>query len=232
MIPSLPSTFTKTRIERGPEAGPFTKVGEVDLVGPDGNSVTQWFDDTGNRGHTYLVRGFDPTSNIETDFILGYFALTPKEFRLINYVKNWVPEVLVNDLTDQTISQAFTFAINSFNVHPPLTDFTINNFPRSYEQFLIMGAQINIALLKYLKLSIRDFSYNDMGFSLNIDRGTKMSKAAEEIGRIYHETLPLAKWNLTPMGIGLGTLPLPISVGASLSRGLLNVLDIMTQMSR
>jgi hypothetical protein len=231
-IPDLPASFTKTRIERGGgEQGPYQRIAEIDSI-QNGQTVTQFIDPTGSRSGFYIIRFYDPPANQETDFVLGFFPLTPREKRLIGYVTEWIPDVIKPDLSEETIHLAFRLSIKSFNVHPPETNFTIDSFPSNYEQYLIAGAQVNLAMLKYLKFGIRDFSYGDMGFSLNIDRGAKIAKAAEDIGRIYSETVAMAKWNFISQGVGLGSLPLPISVGASLNRGLLNVLDVMTQLSR
>ena len=231
--PDLPAAFTKTRIERssGGEQGPYQVIAEIDSI-QNGSTVTQFVDFNGDRNRFYIVRFYDPVAKQATDFVLGYFPLTPREKRLVDYVMDWVPEILKPDLSEESISLSFRMAINSFNVHPPETNFTIDNFPANYEQYLIMGAQINLAMLKFLKLGIRDFSYGDMGFSLNIDRGTKIAKAAEDIGKTYFQTIAMVKWNFISQGVGLGSIPLPVSVGASLNRGMLNVLDIMTQLSR
>lgn len=232
-IPDLPSSFSKTRIERsGSEQAGYVRAVEFDSVNASGQTITQWVDATGTRSLFYIVRFYDPTANQETDFVLGFFPLTPREKRLLDYVRGWIPDILIPEISDESINLSFRFAVNSFNIHPPETNFTIDNFPKNYEQFLVSGAQVNLAMLKFLKIGVRDFGYNDMGFSLNIDRGTKIAKAAEDIGKIYYQTISLAKWNFISQGIGLGSIPLPVSVGASLNRGLLNVLDIMNQLSR
>lgn len=232
-IPDLPSTFTKTRIERsGSEQGQYTRITEFDSLDSGGQTITQWVDPNGTRSLYYIIRFYDPTADQETDFVLGYFPLTPREKRLLDYVRGWIPDILIPEISDESINLAFRFAINSFNIYPPETNFSIDSFPKNYEQFLVHGAQVNLAMLKFLKIGIRDFGYNDMGFSLNIDRGTKIAKAADDIGKLYYQTIAMAKWNFISQGIGLGSLPLPVSVGASLNRGLLNVLDIMNQLSR
>ena len=229
----LSAAYIKTRIERGSvEQGPYNQIHELDTYDVSNDIVTSWVDMNGVRTLYYVVRFYDPIASKTTDFVIGYFPFTPRETRLVDYVKNWVPDILVPDLNDQAYSLAFRFSLNSFNVHPPETSYTIDTFPMNYEHFLIMGAQVNLAMLKYLKLGVRDFSYGDMGFSLNIDRGTKITKAAEDIGKIYQGTIAMAKWNFTSMGVGLGSMPLPVSMGAQVSRGLLNVLDLMTAMSR
>lgn len=230
---TLDTSYTKTRIEKAShEQGPYSHIAEIDLFDANGLPVNQFVDPNGNRSSWYIIRFFAPSTNRQTEFLVAYFPLTPREKRLVNYVEQWLPDIIIPDLTDDALSLAFRFAMNSFNIHPPETTFNIDNFPRNYEQFLVFGAQVNLAMLKYLRIGIRDFSYSDMGFSLNLDRGSKIAKAAEDIGKLWEGSISLAKWNFIPQGIGLGSMPLPVSVGASLNRGLLNVLDIMNQLSR
>ena len=229
---TLPATYTKVRVERsGSEQGLYTRVVEIDAV-VNGLVVEQWMDPDGNRQWYYLIRYYDPIAGRETDPILGYFPLTPRELRLTGWVKSWVPDVLVPDLDEQDYSLAFRFAMGAFNIHPPETRFNLESFPADYEQYLVMGAQVNIALNKYLRIAIQDYSYNDMGFSMTLDRGAKMAKAAEDIGKRFQETLALAKWNFTPMGLGLGSVPMGISMGGNANRNMMNVMDIMTSISR
>ena len=226
--------FDKARILRsGAETGTFTLIKEIESVTADGSNEFRFTDAAGSRTLFYQVRFFDSTKKVEfPDFALGFFPLNQRERRFVTYILGWLPDILKPDVSEFEISFSIQLALNAFNVTPPETRFTIDSFPKNYEQFLISGAQINLAMQKYLKLSIRDFNYSDMGLSLNIDRGTKISKAAEDIGRIYGQTLAMAKWNFTNQGVGLGTVPLPISLGGQISRSLLNVLDIFTALGR
>jgi len=226
--------FNKTRIFRSvEEQGRYTLAVEIDSVDPNGNPVSRYEDPGGTRQTFYIIRFFDSANQVEySEYILGYLELTPKEKRLITYIVSWVPDVLRKDLTEADIATSLRLSLYAFNVQPPETYYSLDNFPEQYVQYLILGAQINLALLKYLKLGIRDFSYSDMGLTLNIDRGTKMAKAAEDLGNMYHKTLGLVKMNFMHQGVGLGTVPLPISMGSSLGRGLLNVLDIFNAMGR
>jgi hypothetical protein len=149
-------------------------------------------------------------------------------------VQGWIPEVFKPDLTEADLATSLQLAVHAFNVFPPETRLSImdGTFPAEYEQFLVIGTMFNISLLKYLKLSIRDFSYSDMGFQLTIDRGTKISKAMEDFSKWYFETVAKAKFSFLKPGIGLGTVPLPISLGGGLNRGIMNVLDIFNAVGR
>lgn len=232
MPSGLPDDFTKVRVESsGGEQGPYTRVAEIDAT-QGGLPVMQWVDPNGSRYGFYLIRYFSPTRGTETDPVLGFFPLTPRELRLTGWLESWMPDILKPDLDEPTYSLAFRFSLSAFNVHPPETHFDLNSFPADYEQFLVMGAQVNIALNKYLRISIQDYAYNDMGFSMTIDRGSKIAKAAEDIGKQYQASLALAKWNFTPMGVGLGSIPMGISMGGTANRNMMNVMDIMNSVTR
>jgi hypothetical protein len=229
----LTANYSKLIVSRSnSENGPYVAAHQMDTV-QNGIAITSWFDPAGQRNLFYIIDFLDPvTTQKFSDYALGFFPLTPKEKRLVQYITGWIPDIFKKDITEFDISLALKLALNHFNIYPPETNFNLASFPRSYEQYLIMGAQINLALLKYLKVSIRDFSYSDMGFSINIDRGTKIGKAAEDLNNIYNGTIERAKWNFIHQGLGMGSIPLNISIGGSLNRGLLNVLDIMNMQGR
>jgi hypothetical protein len=215
------------------EQGTYTVVTSIDSFDSSGVPITEFYDATGSEFLFYRIDFFDPLTNKNfDDFSIGIFPFTPREKRLIAYIVGWVPDVMKPDLNDFEVGTALKLAINEFNVFPPQTFFNINSYPTDYEQYLIVGAQVHLAMLKYLKISIRDFSYSDAGFALNIDRGTKIAKAAEDLRAVWHQVIERAKWNLTTGPLGLGSTPLPISMGSSLNRGLLNVLDIFQMMGR
>jgi len=234
-VPSgLTPNFSKTIIFRSQqEQLGYEKLAAIDTFNTDGSPNTIFLDVTGTNNNYYVIRFFD--NNVEfNDFTLGFHSLSPREKRLILYIKSWIPEILKPDLTDFDIAFSLRLAINDFVIHPPETpEFAdIDSFPATYEQFLIVGTQVKLAQLKYLKLGIRDFSYSDMGFSLNVQRGEKIAKAIEDLNRQWINTIDKAKWNFISQGLGLGTIPLPISIGGSISRGVLNVLDLFTAMGR
>ena len=140
--------------------------------------------------------------------------------------------MLKPDLNDFDVITALRWAVNDFNVANPETDFTIDGFPPNYEQFIITGAELWILHQKFLKVAIRDFLYSDMGLSLTVDRGAKIKDAQQDLMASYNSLIAQAKFNFISQGVGLGTVPLPISVGGSLNRGVLNILDIFNSMGR
>jgi len=169
----------------------------------------------------YLVKFFDSQANYETSYYLTFFELTPRELRLVDQLNSWLPNIMAKITTKNDLRTSIYSGLYTFNIYPPLTYFSINTFPYSYEPVLVMGSQIFVIFSKYLPIAIKDFSYSDMGLTLNIDRGDRIKKAKEDIMGLYNQILGLTKMNFMDMGVGIGTLQLPISIGANLNRGLL-----------
>jgi hypothetical protein len=235
VLPSgLTTDYSKTRIlKSGQIQGPYIETHTQNTYDSNAVPVTVWFDPLGDRNKSYVIRFFKAGTNDEfEDYTLGFLPPTPREKRLIAYVAGWVPDILKNDLSDFDVQFALQLATNDFNVQPPETNFTIDGFPDNYEQFLVMGTEINIMYQKYLKIAIRDWSYSDMGLSMNIDRGAKIKQAEDDLKTAYNHVIERAKWNFTSAGVGVGTVPLPIGIGASINRGVLQVLDIFNLMGR
>jgi hypothetical protein len=230
---TLTANYTQTIISRSRSENGVYEVRHRFDTTQNGFTVTSWVDPDGGRNYFYTIKYFDPATQLEFyDYALGFFPLLPREKRLVSYIISWLPDMYQKEITDFDINIALRLSLNHFNIYPPETNFTMSSFPANYEQYLITGAQINLAFLKYLKISIRDFGYSDMGFSINIDRGTKIGKVAGELEAIYNATIERAKWNFINQGLGLGSVPLPVGIGANLNRSQMNVLDLMTAQSR
>ena len=164
-----------------------------------------------SRSLFYLIKFFDSVANVETQFYLTFFPLTPKELRLTSWLRGWLPSIMLQNTTDETLRVALTMAVHNFNVYPPETRFTIDNFPEEYLGLLIMQAQITFCMYSYIGIGIKDFSYGDQGLSLTIDRGEKIRSAMEDVLKVYNELLSISKLNFMSMGIGMGTTQLPVS---------------------
>ena len=230
----LPPNFTRQRIlSSGQENGAYSIKNEIDVFSGT-IPVRTFLDPTGDRRGFYQVRFFDPIAQVEyEDFTLGFFPPTPREKRFFMWIRDgWAPEIMKPELNDFVMGQAVRFSLNQYNVIPAFTNFNIDNLPEFDEQFVIAGAKIWLIYLKYLKLSIRDFSYSDMGLTLNIERGPKMKQAIEDLNKLFMDFVRPAKWRYTPQGVGIGSVYLPVSLGAQISRGALNILDIFNSIGR
>lgn len=205
-----------------------------DVAASAGAIPTTAFDESGNREKFYLVTFISSTASFESHYHITFFRPLPREARLIEQVRRSVPAVLQATLTDEDYMNGLKLALSIFNTYPPQTYFTLATLPGEYEYFIIALAQMTSLASRYLTLSIRDFRYSEPGgVVMDIDRGSKINEALGIIAKVYTQYLPLVKLDLShDLPSGLGTVPLPISMGGSISSGALNILDIFTATGR
>ena len=201
-----------------------------------GNWVVYWEDTTqqmtSKDSYYYLVRYYDTTNSLESKYYLTWKSPTPKETRLIQFVRGFVTPWVSQFLTDDDIRGGIILAMNYINLQPPQTSFTLDSFPTLYEPLLYMGAGIFTLLFKYLNIAITDFNYSDNGLSLNVDRGAKVKQAIDQLLAMYNQMLSLSKLEFSWGGSSVGTVQLPIGLGGNIQRGIMNVLDIFTSVGR
>ena len=188
----------------------------------------------GTRNQHYLVTFANSVGLYESCYHLTYFMPTPKQARLIEQIRRAMPKVIQDTMTDEDYLNGLNLSVQIFNVYPPQTYFTLENFSAQHEYFLVGLGQLTALASRFLPLSIRDWRYSEPGgIVMDIDRGYKINQAMEIIANTYTQYLPLVKLDFaseSPMG--LGTIQLPLSMGGVISRGLLNVLDIFTSTGR
>jgi hypothetical protein len=223
------TNYTKVRIYRATSEqniGSYILAAEIESR--SGSSWINTFTDlNGTSSFFFHVRYFDPVSNTQTQLIPAYKELTPREARLVDQVRrNWLPPLLVS-ADDNSIRDSLVFAVQLFNMYPPvITEYTIDDFPQALEMCLLQFAQVTFLFGKYLNISFRDFSYSDNGLSLTVDRGGKMQTVIDMLTKNIDTYLKVLKLNFAPTGIGIGTVSLPISLGGTMNRGVMNALDV------
>lgn len=215
----------------------YTLLISVSSKDPFANFITSYIDTTTpslNKDEFYYLIQFSKTSApaFQSKYFPTYFSLTPRELRLTTQLKSYLSTFIASKLSDEDLRQGFQLALQAFNILPPITGFTIDDFPREYEPLLIAGAQIYSLLFRYLSIAITDFSYSDQGLSLNIDRGAKIKTAVDQLLANYNGLVTTAKMEFAFTGEGLGTIQLPIGLGGNIGRGILNIADLFTALGR
>jgi len=180
----------------------------------------------------YLVRYYSSSTDTESKFYLTLKALTPREQRLVNMLKNWITPWMSSIVSDDDLRAGIVLAMNSINLYPPNTYFDLTNFPTTMEPLLIIGAAIFTLMYKYLGVAFTDFTYNDNGLSLTVDRSGKVKQASDMALAYYNQLLSLAKMDYAYGGSGVGTISMPLSLGGKMSANLLNVLDLFQATGR
>lgn len=188
-------------------------------------------------GATGATGATGPELSYESNYNSTYFYPYPKELRLIEIVKRSMPDVIIRSgvgLTDADYMVGLNLAVQIFNSYPPETYYNLSNFPTTHEYFVVGLAQLTTLASRFLTISIRDWSYSEPGgVVMQIDRGAKINQALQIIGNVYTQYLPLVKLDFgSENACAAGTIPLPLSLGSTLSRGMLNCLDIFNAVGR
>jgi hypothetical protein len=198
--------------------------------------VTSYTDTSvGNeRTKYYLVTFVATATAFESCYHITFFKPLPSEAVLIEQVRRSIPSVIQVHLTDEDYLNGLNLAVQIFNSYPPQTYFLLSNFPKSHMYFLIALAQMTALASRYLVLSIRDFRYSEPGgVVMDINRGDKINDAIGIITKVYTQYLPLVKLDFgADHVLGLGTVSLPLSMGGTMSRGTLSILDIFTAVGK
>ena len=201
---------------------------------------TEYKDADGRRDYFYLVTFVSaPPESQESNYHLTYFYPNPNELRYIYILKSYLPDYLktnsiIGEFTDWDYLNGLNLGLQYFNSYPPITYFTLNNFPRQYE-FIIIGTSLMFAIVgKFLPVSARDWSYSEPGgVTMQYDRGGKLQAAFEMVNKMYSQYISLIKMDLSIDNVqGFGTIPLPLSLGGVIPQGVLNVLSLFTSIGR
>ena len=126
---------------------------------------------------------------------------TRREFELIQKVKSILPAPFIKDFSPAEIDNQILLFIQSaivdINIIPPQSGMTIETFPASMDPLLIQGCNYYVLLFKQMKWSMNDFSYNNNGFSLTLDRVDKLDKPMQRF--LDHFMLQVAQWKTNMM---------------------------------
>ena len=223
--------WTTTRVYRSDsENGTYALIATVAIATLLYEDTAHTFDERGTL--YYLVKFVRADGTTQSRYYMAYVSLTPKEQRMVDYLKSALSPFLISGISDEQLAIGLQMGMNSMNIFPPRTSWTIVSFPASMEPLLHMSTLIFALFQRYLPIALTDVGYNDMGLTVTVDRGSKIQLQIDKIMKFYNELLSVAKLDYAHTGSGLGTLQMPISVGGNLNKGLLNVLDIFTSMGR
>ena len=191
--------------------------------------VSNWTDptiDIRNKDcYYYIVKYVTENKDYESKFYLTRKSLSPKEQRLVNHLKHWLSPWLTNCLTDDDLRAGIVFALESLNIKSPVTRFTIETLPQILESTLMVGSAIYSMMYKYLGIAFTDVSYSDNGVSITIDRGAKIQNAIDKATAYYDKLIDVAKLHYIQPGVGVGSIPLNISLGGRLPGNIMGALS-------
>lgn len=195
----------------------------------NGYWVNKWTDPTidirQKDCYYYIIKYVNADKTYESRFFLPRKSLTPKEQRLVNHLKIWLTNWITNCATDDEIRAGIKFALESLNIKSPVTHFTIETLPEILESVLMVGSAIYTLMVHYLGIAFTDVSYTDAGVSITIDRGQKIQNAIDKATAYYDKLIDVAKLHYLNCGVGVGSIPLNISLGGRLSGNILGAIS-------
>ena len=195
----------------------------------NGYWVNKWTDPTIDirckDSYYYIIKYVNADKTYESRFFLPRKSLTPKEQRLVNYLKIWLSNWITNCATDDEIRAGIKFALESLNIKSPVTYFTIETLPEILESVLMVGSAIYTLMVHYLGIAFTDVSYTDAGVSITIDRGAKIQNAIDKATAYYDKLIDVAKLHYIQSGAAVGSIPLSISLGGRLSGNILGAIS-------
>lgn len=210
---------------------PFVKHQVISEINSQINGywVNKWTDPTidirQKDCYYYIIKYLNADKTYESKFFLPRKSLSPKEQRLVNYLKVWLSNWITNCATDDEIRAGIIFALESLNIKSPVTYFTIESLPQILESTLMVGSAIYTLMVHYLGIAFTDVSYTDSGVSITIDRGAKIQTAIDKATAYYDKLIDVAKLHYIKPGVGVGSVPLNISLGGRLSGNILGAIS-------
>lgn len=179
----------------------------------------------------YLIRFVRP-DNSESKYYIAYTQLSPKELRLGQQLRNTLSSFISCSLSDADIAAGLQYGLKIFNEIPTKTYFKLSLLPPTLEPIILTLSALFAFMNKYIPVAFTDFTYSDNGLTLTYDRGTKLKNIMEEMNKFIDKYIAPFKWNYTGMGSGLGTIPLPLSLGGKMSGQLLEILNLYMVVGR
>jgi hypothetical protein len=123
-------------------------------------------------------------------------GLTAIEIRILQKVKNVLPLPFLNreafgDIDDVAMNRRILgyidLVIDNMNWVQPVTGYTIKYFPQDLDGTLVLGVNAFTAMFMQLKWTMNDFSYTDNGFSISLDRVTKLGTSYANLLKLYQD---------------------------------------------
>jgi hypothetical protein len=161
-------------------------------------------------------------------FITDNTGRTEQEIKIINLIKGVLSLPFKKDLTPQELDEQILFyadlAVGYINIVPPQSGLELKSFPMnssSLRSLLTLGTNAYILLFKQQKWTMNDFSYNNNGMSVTIDRVDKLDKSIDRFFKLFDSQTAQLKTNLMITNMHIVATP---RLGAVLGNAIRNVL--------
>lgn len=114
--------------------------------------------------------------------------------------------------TDTQLLVYVNQAVADLNAEPPLTTFTIENFPDSLRACIVNGAVIFALIAEGILQVGEQFSYSDNGISLSINLAQGYQSMAQMLLSSYVQLKKDIKKSFRPQAAGIHSAPAPYRI--------------------
>ena len=97
-----------------------------------------------------------------------------------------LPERFISGLCDEQLMIWLQMGLDDINYATPQTNFTLQTAPKNWETAVLFACNAVAAVLVQADVSFEDFSYNDNGLSLTLDRNGKIGQVHDRILKMYN----------------------------------------------
>lgn len=202
--------------------------------------IDSYTDSTGEETDYYYVR-YKKDNGTLSKILLTTFDLNPKQLRLVNSLRKMLDPIITSDILqdgtmrpmeDTDLMMGINMALGFWNTFPPITSFTLNDFPKEYETMLLMFAQYFSILNKALGLQLRDFSYSDNGLSLNQQFTPAIQNALSNIMGFLQPLIQKTKMEFSTGSAGwLGSTMFSVGINGRLGQYPLDIISIFRSLT-
>ena len=186
----------------------------------EGNYVLIWEVDIDDQRYTTHESRFNVVSGPKWSVQEGYFLDILRTFLKDNHPELYRTDPQVPRWDDDELYVLLLRSVWDINAFPPATSFEMDNLPSEFWDLLLLGGQI-FALLGQGTLEIgRDFSYNDNGLAVNLDRSGKFISIAQMLLSHYLSLKVKIKKSYAMAHthwVGIKEMRMPISIRRPLS---------------
>lgn len=117
-----------------------------------------------------------------------------------------LPARFIKGLCDEKLLIWLQMGLDDINYTTPQTQYTLSNAPQLWETAVLFSCSAVAAVLVAADMAFDDFSYNDNGLTMTLDRNGKLLQVNDKILERYKQM----KWNIKkyygmsigPFGLG------------------------------
>jgi hypothetical protein len=106
--------------------------------------------------------------------------------QILNKARNGaLPSRFIQNMCDENLKIWLQMGLDDINYTTPMTSFSLDTAPQQWETAVLFGCNAVASVIVAGDVAFEDISYNDNGFSLQLDRTGKLMQVNERIRDVF-----------------------------------------------